>query len=219
MGASASGIQIAEELHRSGRPVTLAVGEHVRMPRTYRGMDILWWMDASGLLDERYNEIPDLVRARRLPSMRLVGSPERKTLDLNALRRFGVRLVGRLAGIRDRAAQFSGSLANVSTLADLKLRRLLDTFDQWATEAGADVPGDPERLAATEVPGPVPFALDLRSRSLSALSLSCGGVSERNRSGVAVAWRPPQAAMGVPRFPLGCCYRVVTSDWSAPVDV
>jgi putative flavoprotein involved in K+ transport len=115
VGASASGIQIAEELHRSGRPVTLTVGEHVRMPRTYRGMDILWWMDASGLLDERYNEIPDLVRARRLPSMRLVGSPERKTLNLNVLRRFGVRLVGRLAGIRDGAAQFSGSLANLST--------------------------------------------------------------------------------------------------------
>jgi putative flavoprotein involved in K+ transport len=166
VGASASGIQIAEELHRSGRPVTLAVGEHVRMPRTYRGMDILWWMDASGLLDERYNEIPDLVRARRLPSMQLVGSPERKTLDLNALRRF----VGRLAGIRDGAAQFSGSLANVSTLADLKLRRLLDTFDQWATEAGADVPGDPERLAATEVPGPVPLALDLRSGEIQMAS-------------------------------------------------
>ena len=48
VGASASGVQIAEELHRSGRPVTLAVGEHVRMPRTYRRKDILWWMDASG---------------------------------------------------------------------------------------------------------------------------------------------------------------------------
>ena len=60
VGASASGVQIAEELHRSGRPVTLAVGEHVRMPRTYRGKDILWWMDASGLLDERYDEIGDL---------------------------------------------------------------------------------------------------------------------------------------------------------------
>ena len=136
VGASASGVQIAEELHRSGRPVTLAVGEHVRMPRTYRGKDILWWMDASGLLDERYDEIPDLARARTLPSMQLVGSPERRTVDLNALRRLGVRLVGRLAGIRDGVAQFSGSLANVSALADLKLGRLLDTFDAWAAETG-----------------------------------------------------------------------------------
>src|SRR6476660_3479031 len=152
VGASASGVQIAEELHRSGRPVTLAVGEHVRMPRTYRGKDILWWMDASGLLDERYDEIGDLSRARSLPSMQLVGSPERRTVDLNALRRLGVRLVGRLAGIRDGAAQFSGSLANMGALADLKLGRLLDTFDTWAAEAAVDGLGAPERFAATEIP-------------------------------------------------------------------
>ena len=131
VGASASGIQIAEEVHRSGRPATVAVGEHVRMPRTYRGKDILWWMDATGLLDERYDQIPDLLRARALPSMQLVGSPERKTVNLNTLRRIGVRLVGRLAGIRDGVAQFSGSLANVSSLADLKLGRLLDTIDTY----------------------------------------------------------------------------------------
>ena len=85
VGPSASGIQIAQEVHASGRPVTLAVGEHVRMPRTYRGRDVLWWMDATGLFDDRYDEIPDLLRARVLPSMQLIGSPERATLDLNTL--------------------------------------------------------------------------------------------------------------------------------------
>ncbi|HVL83023.1 MAG TPA: NAD(P)-binding domain-containing protein [Pseudonocardia sp.] len=153
VGASASGIQIADELARSGRPVTLAVGEHVRMPRTYRGRDILWWMDASGLLDERWDAVPDLARARALPSMQLAGAP--RTLDLNALRGLGVRLVGRLAGVRDGAtAQFSGSLANVCALADLKLGRLLDTIDAWAARAGVDA-GPPQRFAATEVPAPV----------------------------------------------------------------
>ena len=48
VGASATGVQLAAELQRSGRPVTLSVGEHVRLPRTYRGRDVLWWMDASG---------------------------------------------------------------------------------------------------------------------------------------------------------------------------
>jgi putative flavoprotein involved in K+ transport len=33
VGASATGVQLAEEIHRSGRPVTLAVGEHIRAPR------------------------------------------------------------------------------------------------------------------------------------------------------------------------------------------
>ena len=101
VGASASGVQIADELRRSGRSVTLAVGEHVRMPRTYRGRDIFWWLDASGVLDERYEAQPDLVRARNLPSMQLVGSPQRSTLGLNALHRRGVRLVGRFVGVRD----------------------------------------------------------------------------------------------------------------------
>ena len=87
VGASATGVQLADEIHRSGRPVTLSVGEHVRLPRTYRGRDVLWWMEASGIWNQRYDEIDDLTRARRLPSPQLVGTPERTTLDLNALER------------------------------------------------------------------------------------------------------------------------------------
>ena len=174
VGASASGIQIAQELRRSGRPVTLAVGEHVRMPRTYRGRDILWWMDAAGLLDERYDEVPDLPRARNLPSMQLIGTPERTTLDLNTLRTLGVRLVGRLAGIRDGTALFSGSLPNVCALADLKLGRLLDTIDRWAALAGIGDEQRPRRFAATEVPAPVPLSVDLRAGEIASIVWATG---------------------------------------------
>jgi putative flavoprotein involved in K+ transport len=151
VGASASGVQIADELQRSGRSVTLAVGEHVRMPRTYRGRDIFWWLDAAGVLDERYEAQADLVRARNLPSMQLVGSPQRATVDLNALRRRGVRLVGRFVGVREDVAQFSGSLPNVCALADLKMGRLLDTLDAWADRAGINAEA-PHRFAPTELP-------------------------------------------------------------------
>ena len=95
VGASATGVQLAYELRQSGRPVTLSVGEHVRLPRTYRGRDVLWWMDAAGVWSQRYDEVDDLDRARRLPSPQLVGTPERRTLDLNALTAAGVELVGR----------------------------------------------------------------------------------------------------------------------------
>ena len=101
VGASATGVQLAAELRQSGRPVTLSVGEHVRLPRTYRGRDVLWWMDASGVWDQRYDEVDDLTRARRLPSPQLVGTAERATLDLNALAAQGVELVGRWASVRD----------------------------------------------------------------------------------------------------------------------
>ena len=74
----------------------------------------------------RYDAAENIERARRLPSPQLVGTPERATIDLNSLRQAGVELVGRLAGLRDGKAQFSGSLANVCALADLKMNRLLD---------------------------------------------------------------------------------------------
>lgn len=174
VGASASGIQIAAELHRSGRPVTLAVGEHVRMPRMYRGRDILWWMDAVGLFDERYDQIPDLDRARRLPSMQLVGSSDRASIDLNSMSRLGVQLVGRLAGLRDGIAQFSGSLPNMFALADLKLGRLLDTIDGWAIETGWDGGDPPRRFAPTAVPSSAPLTMDLNSGAINTILWATG---------------------------------------------
>ena len=152
VGASATGLQLAQEIRHSGRPVTLAVGEHVRMPRVYRGRDVQWWMLASGVLDQRIEETDDPDRARRVPSPQLVGSPERGTLDLNSLRGQGVEIVGRLAGVRDGKAQFSGSLRNVCALADLKMNRLLALFDEWAAVNGYDSEvASAERYAATDV--------------------------------------------------------------------
>jgi len=170
VGASATGVQLAQEIHRSGRPVTLAVGEHVRMPRLYRGRDVLWWMDATGVWDERYDQVDDLVRARNVPSPQLVGTPERATLDLNALVGDGVELVGRLAGIRDGKAQFSGSLRNQCALADLKMGRLLDTFDEWASDYGPDVAhGAPERFEPTRVPDSPRLEIDLASGEIRSI--------------------------------------------------
>jgi len=175
VGASATGIQLADEIHRSGRRVTLAVGEHVRAPRTYRGRDIQWWMDAAGVLDERYDEVDDIVRARNLPSLQLVGSLERTTLDLNALTGMGVRLVGRLAGITDGKVQFSGSLRNQCALADLKLARLLDTIDEWATLNGLDGEvGPSHRFEPTSVEASPPLGLDFASGEIRTILCATG---------------------------------------------
>ena len=81
VGASATGVQLADEIHRSGRRVILSVGEHVRLPRTYRGLDVLWWMDASGVWNQRYDQMDDLQRARRLPSPQLIGTPQHGQAD------------------------------------------------------------------------------------------------------------------------------------------
>jgi putative flavoprotein involved in K+ transport len=175
VGASATGIQLADEIQRAGRPVTLAVGEHIRAPRTYRGRDIQWWLDVSGLHDQRYDEVDDLVRARRLPSLQLVGSPERTMLDLNALSAAGVGLVGRLAGLAAGRLQFSGALGNQCALSDLKMNRLLDTIDRWATERGLDgeLPA-PHRFPPTEVPTSPPLSLDLERGGIRTILWATG---------------------------------------------
>jgi putative flavoprotein involved in K+ transport len=175
VGASATGVQIAAEIRRSGRDVMLAVGEHVRGPRLYRGRDIHWWMEAAGVLDERYDEVDDIVRARRVPSMQLAGSDSRASFDLNALTGAGVGLLGKLAGIRDGQAQFSGSLRNKCELADLKLGRLLDTIDEWATANGLDdATPPPYRFDPTRVDASPRLLLDLGSGEVETVIWATG---------------------------------------------
>ena len=176
VGASSSGTQIANEIHRSGRPVILSVGEHIRAPRVYRGKDLEWWMDAAGVLDERYDEVDDIARARRVASLQLAGTPDRSTLDINALTEIGVKLVGRIGGIsEDGKAQFSGSLRNMCALSDLKMDRLLDTIDAWATERGLDGEVEPpHRFPPTIVEPSPPLSLDLTSGEIKTIIWATG---------------------------------------------
>ena len=175
VGASATGVQLAAEIHRSGRPVTMAVGEHVRLPRAYRGRDIFWWLQATGLLAERYDEIDDLTRARHLPSPQLTGTPEAVTTDLNSLTALGIRIMGRLGRVVDGVAQFSGGLANTCALADLKMNRFLHRADEWATASGLDddLPS-PHRFAATRVDPRTPLELDLTSGEITTVLWATG---------------------------------------------
>jgi putative flavoprotein involved in K+ transport len=175
VGASATGVQLAGEIHQSGRPVTLAVGEHVRLPRRYRGRDIFWWLETMGVLGERYDQIDDLTRARQLPSPQLTGTPEPAATDLNTLTAQGIRIVGRLGRITDGVAQFSGSLRNTCTLADLKMNRFLARADNWANAHGLDDELPPaHRFAPTQVDPLAPLELDLASGEITTLLWATG---------------------------------------------
>ncbi len=168
VGAAATGLQITRELQLSGRQVTLAVGEHVRMPRTYRGKDIQYWMHVTGLLDQGHDDVDDLQRVRGLPSPQLIGHPERIDLDINALRDSGVEIIGRVAGLQGNTLQFSGALPNIAKMADLKQQRMLAGIDQWIQQQGMD-----SECAPCEPPAPT--QLDERPRL--ALPLDSGEIS------------------------------------------
>jgi putative flavoprotein involved in K+ transport len=137
------------------------------MPRVYRGRDIQWWLDAVGILDERYDEVEDINRARNIPSPQLAGTPERATLDLNALTSRGVDMVGRLVGANGSKLQFSGSLRNHCAMADLKLGRMIERIDAWIEQNGhgsdksSEEVSAPERYTATRVEESPRLGIDL----------------------------------------------------------
>ena len=140
VGASATGIQLAAELHGSGRPVTLCVGRHTRLPRTWRGRDILEWLERMGVLAERADEVADLAASRAQPSLQLVGTSERVSLDLDRLQTMGVGLVGRAEGVSGPVVHLGDNLLEDATAADLKLLRLLKRIDEHIAELGFECP-------------------------------------------------------------------------------
>jgi putative flavoprotein involved in K+ transport len=136
VGASATGVQLADELTGAGRRVVLAVGSHTRMPRRYRGPDIMWWLDAMGLLDRRLDEHAAPAAARAEPSLQLVGSTSGRNVDLHSLHERGVGLVGRLTGVAGRRIRLADDLTETTGRADGQLRALLRRVDAYAGITG-----------------------------------------------------------------------------------
>ena len=175
VGASATGVQLADEIQASGRPVTLSVGRHTRLPRVYRGRDILWWLDAMGVLDETARDVDDLEATRRQPSLQLVGHPDRITLDLPTLERRGVRLAGRLAGAAFGRLHFEDDLVAHTAAADVRLARLLQRIDLFAARTGLD--GVVDARPAFEPflwPAQAPSTIDVRHEAIRTVVWATG---------------------------------------------
>jgi putative flavoprotein involved in K+ transport len=174
-GASASGAQLAEELARAGRQVILAVGRHNRLPRRYRGRDIMWWLDRSGSLDRSLAELPDPEAALREPSVQLVGRPQPENIDLGVLQGLGVRLAGRLVGFTGLRAHFAGDLEATIGEADDRLERTLSRIDEHIAEEGLEGEAPPpEPVIRISVPDPGPAELDLRSAGIHTVLWATG---------------------------------------------
>jgi len=177
VGASASGVQIADELISAGRDVALAVGRHTRMPRRYRGLDIFWWLEATGRLARTIDDVPDRDAARRETSLQLVGQdPEvpDHDLDLRSLHARGVRLLGRLDGVAGTVASFAADLADRVAEADLRMQRFLDAVDGYVERVGlAREVLSAVRPLALEVADPV-TRLDLAAENIGTVLVAAG---------------------------------------------
>jgi putative flavoprotein involved in K+ transport len=175
VGASAAGVQLANEIHAAGRPVTLSIGRHTRLPRVYRGRDILWWLDAMGVLDESAQDVADLAASRRQPSLQLVGTPERATLDLPTLEARGVRLVGRALGAEGSRVSFADDLLAQTVAADARLALLLQRIDIFAALTGVSAEVAPaEPFRPFRWPREAPTELDLREEGIRTVVWATG---------------------------------------------
>jgi putative flavoprotein involved in K+ transport len=185
VGASASGLQITDELRTAGREVVLATGSHTRLPRRYRGMDVMWWLEAIGALDRSVDDVGDATRARREPSLQLIGRAGRR-LDLGTVSATGVRVAGRLIGLEGSVAHFDRSLPESTHTADLRLTALLRTIDEYAAATGLDAevgePDPPPPLALPEGPD----RLDLAAAGIGTIVWATGYRRDHR-------WLPPVA--------------------------
>jgi putative flavoprotein involved in K+ transport len=174
VGASSTGVQLADEIHRSGRQVTLAVGRHTRLPRRHRGRDILWWLDRLGVLSQGVDAVQDIERSRRQPSLQLVGRPDHASLNVGILHNRGVRLVGRVRDIDGHRISLAGDLVATTAAADIKMAEILTRIDRFIATTGiaaaSPEPFNPTwPLAADE-----PDHLDLKDERINTVIWATG---------------------------------------------
>jgi putative flavoprotein involved in K+ transport len=174
VGASSTGVQLADELARAGRQVVIAVGNHTRLPRSYRGMDIFWWLHSTGSLERTIDEVPDPVAARHEPSIQLVGRPDHANLDLTTLQAAGVELAGRLMGADGHRVEFADDLSKTAGIAETRMRRVLSEIDVHIQQTGLTS----EVLEAEPLSTPdvhrAPQALDLKRRGITSVVWATG---------------------------------------------
>lgn len=172
VGSGASGAQITEELHRAGRRVYLSVGRHRRLPRRYRGRDVIWWLSALGL-----DETPTEKRGPDATLPLITGAYGGHTIDLRDFAAQGIALTGRLAGAYGDALSFAPDLAESVARGDAEYMRFLDAIDAHVERHALGLPAEPaaRRLA----PDPPCFAepprrLDVRAAGIGSIVWATG---------------------------------------------
>jgi putative flavoprotein involved in K+ transport len=176
VGAGSSGVQIADELQRSGRKVYLSVGPHDRPPRRYRGRDFCWWL---GVLNKWDEAAPP--RGAEHVTIAVTGARGGHTVDFRALAADGITLVGMTSWFEDGRLHFASDLPVNIANGDAKYLRMLDEADDYVARNGLDLPEEPE----ARVFGPDPECvvdplceLDLATAGVTSIVWATGFVSD-----------------------------------------
>jgi putative flavoprotein involved in K+ transport len=139
VGAGSSGVQIADELQRSGKQVYLSVGAHDRPPRAYRNRDFCWWLGVLGEWDQAA-----MKPGREHVTIAVSGAQGGRTVDFRGLAHAGMVLVGLTQSFNGSVATFQPNLAENLARGDENYLALLDAADAYIERNGLDLPEEPE---------------------------------------------------------------------------
>jgi putative flavoprotein involved in K+ transport len=174
VGASSTGVQLADEIQQSGRQVTLAVGRHTRLPRQYRGQDIMRWLHMLGVLNQSADTVHAIEVSRQQPSLQLVGRPDRASIDLATLWKHGVRLVGRVRDAAGHTVSLADDLIETTAAADIKMADVLSRVDRFIALTGVPARA-PGRFRPTWPLGTAaPEHLDLQAEGIDTVIWATG---------------------------------------------
>lgn len=165
VGAAQSGCQIAEELYQSGRQVYLCASGAPRVPRCYRGRDIVEWLQLIGFFDRTPDMLPS-PQARFGPNPQVSGKDGGHSLNLHKFYRDGVILLGHLRGVEDGQLLLAPDLQESLAKTDQAEREILGRIDAAITKAGLEAPEEELPLFKDAQSAPQRLTLDLAAEDV-----------------------------------------------------
>lgn len=172
VGAGSSGVQIADELRRAGRDVTLAVGPHDRPPQRYRGRNFVWWLGVLGKWDAAAPP-----EGAEHVTIAVSGANGGHTIDFRDLADSGITLVGRANSFAKGVLHFGDDLAENIRLGDENYLSLLAEADAYVEREGLDLPEEPDAHLLGAQPTCVTHPIretDLRAASITSIVWATG---------------------------------------------
>jgi len=167
VGSAQTGGQIAEDLVLAGRTVFLSTCRVGRMPRRYRGKDIVLWMRQTGMMTVPRKEFVE--PSGRIAPRPLVGAVH--TISLQSLSAQGAVLLGRFTGVDDDGRLiFAGDLEDNMRFADESSAKMKAQIDDFIARNNLDAPratDDPAEVVAPRLPDPPIRSLDLRKQDIT----------------------------------------------------
>ena len=172
-GSAQSGCQIAEELYQAGRKVYLCTGTAGRVPRRYRGKNIVAWMMVSGFMNMTPDKLPS-PRARFAGNPQVTGKNGGHNLNLHQFARDGVTLLGRAAGAEDGAILLAPDLHENLARADRFEAEFIKNIDEYIAKNGLEAPEETLPVLRDGYDTPQLSRLDLKSAGISTIIWALG---------------------------------------------